>query len=320
MKSICVIGSLNIDLVYQVEALPRPGETVLGDAFHQFYGGKGGNQAMALGRLGAHVAMMGSLGDGLGAASYLALFQQTGVDTSLVALHQGQMPGVATIGVDAAGENSIVVIPGANLLMYEDLTQTLSQHEQALQAYDLFLLQQEIPKEANVSAMMACRRQGKTVIYDPAPASAYAPDPGSLPALDYLSLATYVTPNETELALLAQHPTDTEDNMANACARLHQKGAQTIIAKAGGQGSYLYREGAFTHIPPFSVQPVDTTAAGDAFNAGFAFALSKDYSLEKALLFANATGALATTGLGAHSALPTEQQVLALMAAQPSIR
>lgn len=304
MEKLCVIGSLNIDVVHEAPVLPRPGETVMGTSFHTFFGGKGGNQAMALGRLGAPVCMVGALGDGMEGPAYHAHLCQSGVDVSATAVLPGRMPGVACIGIDAAGENCITVVPGTN----QDVTPAyLDAHWEALASCALFLFQQEIPQRTNAYALKRLCDMGKTILYDPAPAGAGEKD--------ILAYPTYLTPNETELATLSGRPTDSEEQIIAACQALLDQGAQAIVAKVGKHGCYLCQKDRTLHVPGFVVDVVDTTAAGDSFNAGLAFALAEHQPIEQALRFANATGALATTGLGAQSAMPDKAQVLALIAA-----
>ena len=306
MDKLCVIGSLNIDVVHEAPVLPRPGETVLGTSFHTFFGGKGGTQAMALGRLGAPVCMLGALGDGMEGPAYHRLLRQSGIDVSATSVLPGRMPGVACIGIDAAGENCITVVPGTN----QDVTPAyLDAHWDVIESCALFLFQQEIPQEANAYALQRLSQMGRMILYDPAPAGAGEQD--------ILRYPTYLTPNETELATLSGRPTDSEEKILAACQALLAKGARAIVAKVGKHGCYLCDTDRTLHVPGFVVDVVDTTAAGDSFNAGLAFALAEHQDIAEALRFANATGALATTGLGAQSAMPNKEQVLALMAAQP---
>ena len=188
MKKLVVIGSINMDVVTRVERFPRPGETLTGISFSTIPGGKGANQAVALGRLGMPVRMAGCVGDDAFGESYLRNFAENGVDTSLVRVRKGQTTGTATIEVNAEGENHIVVVPAANGECDMDWLEEILP---AVADGDLFLLQHEIPLPVVHEAIRRLHAMGKTVILDPAPA---APVPE-----DVLAMVDYITPNESEL-------------------------------------------------------------------------------------------------------------------------
>lgn len=299
MKRTGVIGSLNIDVVSKVERFLKPGETASGTFDIFVGGGKGANQACALGRLGAKPFMAGCIGDTFYGPEYLRHLADDGVDTSGVRMIHGLKPGVAVITVSAQdGQNHIIVAPGANAACTPDWARQLLPE---LMELDIVLFQLETPLETTLLIARALREAGKTLILDPAPAVPLEQDT--------LALFDYVTPNETELNILTGLPTDTEAEIHAAARALLGQGARCVIAKAGGRGAFIAAAGETVMIPPYRVTPVDTTAAGDAFNAGLADALARGEELEKAVRFANAVGALATTAMGAQSALPTRNQV-----------
>ena len=194
MKKLAVIGSINMDVVTRVERFPKPGETLTGTSFSTIPGGKGANQAVALGRLGMPVRMAGCVGDDAFGDSYLRNFRENGVDTSLVRVRKGQTTGTASIEVNAEGENHIIVVAAAN---GECGMEWLEGVLPALADSDIFLLQHEIPLPVVHEAIRRLHAMGKTVILDPAPAAA-VPE-------DVLAMVDYITPNESELRAITPH-------------------------------------------------------------------------------------------------------------------
>ncbi len=312
MRHFCVLGSVNMDLVTTFERFPKPGETLHGHSFGIFPGGKGANQAVALARLGARVEMVGAIGDDLLGANYEELFDKAGIGHLGVAKTRGMATGTASIQVDGHGENTIVVVAGAN----ETLTPSRVEDMRAtIEGAAALLLQLEIPLGSVIAAARIASKAGVPVILDPAPAR---PLPDEL-----FPLVSILTPNQTEAALLTGEPTDDEAGMARACFALKSRGVRNVIVKAGARGAYLSGPpdpteasgprgpGGPTHVPGFSVKVVDTVAAGDSFNAGLALALYGEpaplpgaRSLERAIRFAHAVAALSTTKEGAQSAMP----------------
>lgn len=299
---VMVVGSLNMDLIARTPRLPQAGETVLGHKFHTAPGGKGANQAVAAARLGAQVAMVGRVGDDDYGRALLATLASDGVDTKHVTVDPEASTGVALIELDDAGENSIVVISGANMRLTPTDVQAA---ESMLAASDVLLLQLESPLPVLEHAIPAARAHGVTVVLNPAPARV-------LPA-QLLREVDYLVPNETEAGLLVGREVSGTASARDAAHILRGKGVGTVILTLGGQGALLVGEDDIL-VPAFKVKVVDTTAAGDAFVAGFAVALAAGRDLEEAVCFANAAGALATTRLGAQPSLPTRTEVEALLA------
>ncbi|MEK7475647.1 MAG: ribokinase [Candidatus Coatesbacteria bacterium] len=304
MQSLCVIGSLNTDLVATVGSLPRPGQTLTGSAFHTFPGGKGANQAVALGRLGADVAMVGKVGDDAYGRTYLEVLAREHVKSDGVAVEPGVSSGIAIIEVDASGENSIVIIPGANGTVDAAF---LDGRQDRMLRCDIFLLQLEIPMAATLHALRLLRNAGKTVILDPAPAMTLSDE--------LLALPDILTPNETELEALAGTRADGPEDLPRVAGALLDRGAKSVVVKAGKHGAVLVRREGILNVPGFAVNAVDTTAAGDSFNAGLAYSLARGALLPEAVRFANAVGALSTTALGAQAAMPGLPAVERLLAA-----
>ena len=301
-KGICVLGSLNIDQTVRVNVFPLTGQSVTGLSYHTFTGGKGGNQAVAAARLGGAVSMVACLGDDLHAEMYISALRREGVDAARVSRLQGYTTGTAVIEVENSGENRIVYIPGANMGLSEALVDAAAD---LIARSRCLLMQLETPIEGIERAAAIAREAGTTVILDPAPAR---------PVSDrLLSLCDYVTPNETELAVLTGLPAGTEPEAEAACRHLIGRGARAVLNKRGAKGSMLVTRDACRAFAPYAVQAVDSTAAGDTFNAAFAVGLTMGLSVDRAIQLANAAGALSTTGLGAQTAMPTLAACEALM-------
>lgn len=305
-KPIVVVGSINLDLVSKGEKIPAPGETVRGQSFQTFHGGKGANQAVAVARLGYPVAMIGRVGDDEFGARLKEALRTAGVDVSLVGTAPACSSGVAMISVDAAGQNSITVVPGAN----DTLTPAdLDAARDVLRSAGMILTQLEIPMETveHLSALAA--EFGVPLMLDPAPARTIS--------REILARVKFLTPNETETATLCgiSEP-ELELETAPVCATFLQKhGVANVILKMGSRGAYLAAEdGERTQIPAFEVPVVDSTAAGDAFNGALAVAVLRQMDLPGAVRYAAAAGAVSVTRAGAQPAMPVSDEVDRLLA------
>ena len=279
---VCVVGSANLDLVATTGVLPRPGETVLGTAYAEHAGGKGLNQAVAAARAGARTAFVGAVGDDDAGQRLLAELAAAGVDTSATSRHPGPT-GRALITVDAAGENSIVVVAGANGAVTAD----------HLPSSSVLLVQLEIPLSTVADGLAQARRAGATTILNPAPVPAAA--------LDAAFAADVVVPNEREVEALG------------GAAALLQGGARAVVTTMGAAGAEVQAAGGVHHHSPFDVTPVDTTAAGDAFCGALAARIAAGDDLDTAVRFACAAGALATTQHGAVPSLPYLDAIATLL-------
>lgn len=299
---ILVVGSLNADFVVRVDRFPAPGETLRGRQFDVFAGGKGGNQAAAAARLGGQVAMVGQVGDDAQGAWLRASLGSCGVDVSRVSTDERVSSGIALITTDAAGQNQIVVVAGANGTFSPD---RLAPATPWLRQASVVLLQLEIPMATVERAAAEARSAGATVLLDPAPA-ADVPD-------QLLALATLVTPNESELAVLASAPLPdgptTEVEIDRRAGHLLSRGASAVLVKRGAFGARLVTPSRRASWPAFPVEAVDTTAAGDAFGGALAVALADRADLEDAIRFACAAGALSVTRPGAQASMPTRHEV-----------
>jgi ribokinase len=308
--SVVVFGSINLDLVVKAPRLPASGETLTGDTFFTAGGGKGANQAVASARLGVPTRMIGRVGDDTFGTGLIDSLKGYGVDTDGVLVTPGQPSGVALITVNAAGDNTIVIIPGANGDVGMD---DLPRLEAALVGAKVLLLQLEIPLDVVVAAARAARKAGVFCVLDPAPAQTL-PD-------ELYGLIDLITPNETEASLLTGS-TITADvtSVVPAAHLLAKRGVPQSIIKLGSRGVYwLQGQGENAPgqlIPPFKVNAIDTVAAGDAFNGGLAAALSAGLPMLDAIRQGQATAALSTTKAGAQPSMPDQAAVQAFLHTQ----
>lgn len=295
---IVVVGSANLDLVVEVERIPLVGETVLSGDVEHIPGGKGANQAVAAARLGRSVAMVARLGDDDAGAQLRSALEADGVDTSEVLTTVGTPSGVALIAVQADGDNTIVVSPGANARLSTDDIEASA----ALAEASVLLVQAEIPM-AVVEAAVANARG--TVIWNPAPAPSVALPDGLLDSVDVL------VPNQTELALLAGHDVPVDREVA---AELAQRlPCPAVVVTLGAGGALVVTDAATTHVPAPVVEAVDTTAAGDSFCGALADGLVRGLDLVEACRWAVRVGAVTTLRRGAQPSLPTPAEVDALL-------
>jgi len=301
VPAIVVVGSLNADLVVHVPRFPVAGETISGEGFVLLPGGKGANQACAAARLGGVGAMVGQVGRDDQGGMLRESLRRAGVDVRLVDQDEQAATGVAIISIDATGENQIILAAGANgTFTPERLARALP----LIRSASVLLLQLETPLDTVMRAATEARAAGVTVVLDPAPARD-VPD-------QLLRLATYVTPNEGELARLVGAPVADEPSMADIdgqAARLIARGSTRVLAKLGARGARLITADGATEWPARHVTPVDTTAAGDAFNGAFAVALAEGADLDRAVRFATTAAAISVTRHGAQPSMPTRAEV-----------
>lgn len=297
---IAVVGSINMDLVARVHQLPRAGETVQSSELLQIPGGKGANQAVGAAKLNAETRMLGRLGDDSFAGTLKTALQHHRVDTDSLLFSEACSSGVALIGVEETGQNAITIVSGANgQVSAEDI----AEWEPVLSQMDAVLLQLEIPSATVESVLELCERCGVLTILDPAPMPV-----SGLPSALYK--ADVLTPNQTETESLVGYEITDQETAQQAAEELQRRGATTVIIKMGGQGALWVDEaGQVGHLPAPTVEVVDSTAAGDAFNAAFAVASVEGQSIKQAVQFACATGSLATTRLGAQQGMPSRQEL-----------
>jgi len=300
-KPIVVVGSINLDLVATAERVPLPGETLTGCEFATFHGGKGANQAVAISKLGYPVSMIGKVGDDTFGPGLKKSLRAAGVNVKAVTTVKGSS-GVALINLGADGQNCIVVVPGANGRI---LPEDIEKHAALLRKAGMLLAQLEIPLPALETLGVFAHRQGIPLMLDPAPAREL---PGGL-----MQTIAWITPNESETRILCGLAPDapvTPSNAARYAEWLRARGPQNVAIKMGAQGAFLsMADGKQQIVPAFEVKAIDTTAAGDAFNAGFAVSLLSGKNPMEAARYAAAVAAISVTRKGAQPSMPTRQEV-----------
>ncbi|WP_421656210.1 ribokinase [Leptothermofonsia sp. ETS-13] len=290
---VIVFGSINMDLVTRTPRLPEAGETLLGSHFFTTPGGKGANQAVALSKLGIPTQMVGRVGDDAFGQELLEELRVAGVQIDSVLVDEEAHSGVAIITVADGGKNQIVGVLGANGRMNSEDVDRLVE---ILPEADALLLQLEVPIAVVRAAARVAHEAGVRVILDPAPVP-------TTPITDLYPLVDILVPNEVEASQLAGLPVNSPETAAIAAQHLRQQGANTVIIKLGAQGVFCATADEIFFTPAFSVDAVDTVAAGDAFAGGLVAALVEGLPLRQAVVWGAAAGALAVTQAGAQAAM-----------------
>ncbi|MFO7697093.1 MAG: ribokinase [Anaerolineae bacterium] len=298
MSDIVVLGSLNMDLIVRTARIPRPGETVHGNDFRTVPGGKGANQAAAAARLGAHVTMLGRVGQDAFGDEMLDNMLTQGVETNCILRDRREPSGIALIEVQEDGDNSIVVAPGANGRVSID---DVDRATDLIWGASFLVAQFEVPLPVVRHAIGIAASKGVPVVLNPAPA--YAVDAAFLEGVYCLVV------NETEAETLSGLPVADLAGARAAATELQAMGVPVVIVTLGGDGALLMGEGHTLHVPARSVEVVDTTAAGDAFIGGLVASLDRGLDLPDAVRYATCAGTLATTVLGAQTSLPDKAAV-----------
>ncbi|WMW81629.1 ribokinase [Undibacterium cyanobacteriorum] len=290
---IVVVGSVNMDLLFKTPRMPAPGETLMGQSFHQIHGGKGANQAVAAARLGGEVSLIACVGqDDFGRSSVAAL-QADGIDTQLVRQVSNCATGVAGILLDDSGENSIVLAAGANA---EVQSTDIDAGKTIMSGAQFLVCQLETPMASVAYAIQQAKTLGLQVILNPAPMQDIATD--LLNQVDFLVL------NETETQQMTGMSVENAESAVAAAQVLRQRGVGTVIVTLGAAGVVVVTaEGSMT-MPAYKVEVLDTTAAGDTFVGALAVALGEGEGLQKACDFAQRAAAIAVTQLGAQTSIP----------------
>lgn len=297
MKNICVIGSLNMDLVVNVEKMPKAGQTLLGSNFKEVPGGKGANQAVAMARLNGNVTMIGKVGNYSFGETLVNSLKKDNVNTDYIQVEEGPS-GVALITVDKNAQNSIVVAPGANYkLTKEDIDKNID----AIKNSDIVVVQLETPLETIKYALKKAKELGKYTILNPAPAVVLEDE--------IIENVDLLTPNETELEIISQKSISNEDDI-NECAQIMiNKGVKELIVTLGSKGSLYINKETSMFKKAYKVEAIDTTAAGDSYTGALAVAIASGKDMEYAMDFASKVGALSVMKEGAQSSLPTLTEV-----------
>ena len=292
---VLVIGSLNMDMVLRIERMPEVGENLFVREFSMFPGGKGNNQAIACARLGALVSMIGKVGDDDFGARLLLNLEQENVDYAFVTKQPLTHTGLAFIFIDEQGENRILVAPGANMkLSVQDVENAL----ELFKSCDFLLLQLEVPHEVVRRAIEVAHRFGMIVVLNPAPAQEFP--------IEILTASDIMTPNKYEAEVLSGVTITTLEDAVRALRVLRRRTRARTVITLGDQGAIAsVDDTTCVYLPSRKVQVEDTTAAGDAFNAGLLVGIAQRKDWVSALKLANTAGAIACTRVGAQSALPS---------------
>ena len=287
---LAVVGSINMDMTVTAERIPLKGETLLGDSIHYIPGGKGANQAVAMARLGAEVEMFGCVGDDRNAEKLLENLRKEGVGTRHIKVLKEVPTGIALITV-GENDNTIIVVPGANGQVDQIYADSIKEE---LKAFDMVVLQQEIPLETVHDLICFCAENGIKVILNPAPAA-------KVP-LDIIEKVTYLTPNEHEAVLIFGEEETTEE--------LLKKYPEKLVITQGSRGvSVCRKNGEVLTVPARPAIVADTTGAGDTLNGAFSVQIAKGEPIAEALRYANTAASLSTEKFGAQGGMPTAEEV-----------
>lgn len=298
MKKILVIGNSNIDFIFRVPYLPYPGETLIADNMIMAFGGKGANQAITLKQLGAKVIFLTKLGNDPYGESYRRYLIKKGMNPKWILMDKKHPTGMAIIELSVDGMNRIVVSPGANaLLSSKDIEKIHLPWEEV----NLFLTQLETPLDTVVTCLRIARENGVTTLLNPSPAKKLPPD--------ILSLVDFLIPNEVEAEILSGLKIKKDKDLKRIGDLLCEMGSSNVVITLGEKGVFFKNRYEEIWMDAFKVNAIDTTAAGDAFLGAFAYGTNEGWSTRKVLRFANASGALATTKLGAQPSLPNKKSL-----------
>ena len=298
--SVSVLGIYVADLVFFGKKIPIEGETVLGSNFVIGPGGKGSNQAVAAAKAGAKTFFISKIGDDQFGSMAKKIYDEAGVDYSKVIISKEHATGAAGILINKKGQNAINVVTGAGgALTNEDIDNALS----TITSSSVFLTNLEVPKEVVCHALKMAKSQNVPTILNPAPASMINED--IFPLIDYF------TPNETEAGFYVNHKVENEEDAKKASRQLLQRGIKNVIITLGGKGAYFANNEESFHVNAMNLgeKVVDTTGAGDAFNAGFAVALTEDKNIKDSITFANTAAGLSTTKVGTANSMPLRSEI-----------
>lgn len=304
---IVVVGSSNTDLVLRSSRLPLPGETVRGEEFRVFAGGKGANQAVAAARFGAQVSLVAGVGrDDYGDAA-ISRLRSEGIDLRHVIRSRGAPSGVAMILVDSTGENSISVAPGSNL---ELRAEHVDAAEAVIRRADCLVAQLEIPMAVVQRAIVLARRHRVPILLNPAPTRPVS--------TALLRRVTFLTPNQSELGALTRRATRQRSEIQTAATQLHSIGVANVIVTCGANGVCWCGEHGFRWFPAPMVRVVDTVGAGDCFSGTFAAAVGEGASVEEAIQIANVAASISVTRPGAQASFPRRGETIGARRRHPS--
>jgi ribokinase len=308
LLKITVLGSINHDIVTNAERLPLEGETVNGYGVEWISGGKGANQAVQSALLGAETWFIGCVGEDESGSALRAAINDKGVNTSFLNSLPDRQSGKCSIYVDPQGRNMLVHSPGTNMMLTKE---HIDSAMQVISESDFLIVQNEINMDAIEYAIQLAHEKGVRTLLNPAPALTL--DEGLYAAIDY------ITPNETECEMytgIAINVDESEVAYRKSAEWFLSKGVHGVCITLGRHGAYFYDGKAETYAPAFSIKAIDTTAAGDCFNAGFAVGLASGYSMKKTLQFANACGAMSAMKKGALPSIGTKEEILRFLSTE----
>lgn len=288
-----------MDIVLETPRIPKCGETISGKNITQVPGGKGANQAYAIGKLGGKVEMIGAVGDDDFGRRLKENLESVGVNIVGVETFFGEPTGQAYIAVDEEGENSIILIAGTNGMVTKEI---IKKNLKKMQESDIIIMQLEIPFEVVEYVKDLAKELGKIVIVDPAPAIPNLPD-------SFWREIDYIKPNETELQILTGKEMNTLDELKEGAKILLKKGVKNVVVTLGGEGCLFVSEEKEEFFPANKVKVVDTTAAGDSFTAGMALALSQGKNCEEAIVFGQRVSAIVVSRKGAQTSIPAIEEL-----------
>ena len=294
-----------MDLTVTMNQFPKEGQTIIGKKMLKNPGGKGANQCIAAARLGGDTAMIGMVGNDENGTVIKKLFKDEGVDITHVLTTDEEATTIALIEIDETGQNKIVVVPAANFVYSVD---DLNQVKDVLAETEIVVAQLEMRMDVMEELAKICEENHVPMILNPAPAAQLSDE--------LLKRVTYLTPNETELSVIANHPVSTLDEIKKAAQILLDRGVKHVVATLGEKGALIADKEGMRVIEGYPVKAIDTVAAGDSFNGAFAKALTDGKSIEEAVRLANAVGALTVTKHGAIPSLPSKEEVEAFLASR----
>jgi len=300
MKSISILGVYVTDLAFFADEIPIIGETIIGKEYFIGPGGKGSNQAVAAAKAGAKTFFISKIGDDQFGSMAKKIYDEAGVDYSKVIISKEHATGAAGILVNKKGQNAINVVTGAGgALTKEDIDNALG----TITTSSVFLTNLEVPKEVVCHALKIAKSSNVPTILNPAPASEINED--IFPLIDYF------TPNETEAGFYVNHKVENEEDAKKASQQLLQRGIINVIITLGDKGAYFANneESFYVNAMNLGEKVIDTTGAGDAFNAGFAVALTEEKNIKDSIKFANITAGLSTTKIGTAKSMPLRSEI-----------
>lgn len=296
MKKVVVVGSINMDLVTRCKRAPKGGETLFGEEFSQVPGGKGANQAVAIGKLGTNVIMLGKIGKDSFGKDMLVSMEKNGVNIQHI--EEGEKAtGIAKIIVEESGQNRILVVAGANSEVDKEY---VDRHLAAIKESDIVVTQLEIPIETVEYTLKKAKEFGKITILNPAPARELNDE--------IIKNSDFIIPNESELALITGMAVETEEEIKKAGKKLLDMGVKNLIITLGSKGSLHLNGDKCEFHSAYKVKAIDTTAAGDSFIGGVVRELNGD-NISEAIEFGTMVSAIAVTKKGAQTSIPTIEEV-----------